>query len=142
MKLKDDTYIGLVHVWIISEPYIIPGKIIGARSEKVDPSSGLLSQIILISDMRFLNDGSGAESAENHVFLMNAVDYLMGDRGLIELRSRQITSRPLLDLSDGERRNWKWLNIFMPTVLVVGFGLFRSRKQKTQARRLEELYDE
>ncbi len=118
------------------------GKIIGARSEKVDPSSGLLSQIILISDMRFLNDGSGAESAENHVFLMNAVDYLMGDRGLIELRSRQITSRPLLDLSDGERRNWKWLNIFMPTVLVVGFGLFRSRKQKTQARRLEELYDE
>lgn len=119
-----------------------PGKVIGARSEKVDPSTGLLSQIILISDMRFLNDGSGAESAENHIFLMNAVDYLMGDRGLIKLRSRQITSRPLKELSDGERRNWKWLNIFMPTVLVVGFGLYRNRKQKTRARRLKELYDE
>jgi ABC-type uncharacterized transport system involved in gliding motility auxiliary subunit len=92
--------------------------------------------------MRFLNDGSGAESAENHIFLMNAVDYLMGDRGLIKLRSRQITSRPLKELSDGERRNWKWLNIFMPTVLVVGFGLYRNRKQKTRARRLKELYDE
>lgn len=119
-----------------------PGKIVGARSEKVDPSTGLLSQVILISDIRFLDDGSGAESAENHIFLMNSVDYLMGDHGLIELRSRQITSRPLKELSDGERRNWKWLNIFMPTVLIIGFGLFRNRKQKNIARRLEELYDE
>jgi len=118
-----------------------PGKVIGARAEKVDPSSGLLSQIILISDIRFLDDGSGAESAENHVFLMNAVDYLVGDRGLIELRSREITSRPLKELSDANRKTWKWINIVMPTVLVVGFGFFRNRKQKASARRVEELYD-
>jgi gliding-associated putative ABC transporter substrate-binding component GldG len=118
-----------------------PAKLIGAISEKVNASSGLLSQIILVSDIRFLDDGSGAESAENHVFIMNAVDYLMGDRGLIELRSREITSRPLKELSDANRKTWKWINIVMPTVLVLGFGFFRNRKQKSMARRVEELYD-
>ena len=118
-----------------------PAKLIGAISEKVNASSGLLSQIILVSDIRFLDDGSGAESAENHVFIMNAVDYLMGDRGLIELRSREITSRPLNELSDTNRKTWKWINIVMPTVLVLGFGFFRNRKQKSMARRVEELYD-
>lgn len=118
-----------------------PGKVLAARSEKVNPGSGLLSQVILVADSKFLDDASGAASPENHVFLMNAVDFLMGDRGLIELRSREITSRPLKELTDDARRNWKWANIVLPSVLVVGFGLFRNRRQKRHARLLEELYD-
>ena len=62
------------------------GKVLGAASRI---TSG--SEIILISDSKFLSDDAGMSVPENMVFTMNAVDYLAGEKELIALRSREIT---------------------------------------------------
>ena len=85
-------------------------------------------------------DNGGGRSPENHIFILNSIDYLIGDQDLIALRSREITSRPLEEISDASKRTWKWINITVPTFLIVGFGLIRMRKQKNRSSVLEELY--
>ena len=117
-----------------------PKKLLSARSERSSSETGLLSQMILVSDSRFLSDDGGGASPENHIFVMNAVDYLLGDRELIALRSREITNRPLAEIEDSAKARWKWFNIVLPTVLVVGFGFFRLRRSKARSRILEDIY--
>ncbi len=114
-------------------------QVLSARSEKVD-ENGIMSQVILVGDSDFMADQGGGRSPENHIFIMNSVDYLIGDRDLIALRSREITSRPLEDVSDEAKKTWKWVNIVMPSLLIVGFGLIRMRSQKRRSDMLEELY--
>ena len=94
-----------------------------------------------MSDSRFLIDGAGGSSPENHILVMNAVDYLLGDRELISLRSREITSRPRIELEDAEKSRWKWINILLPSILVVGFGFIRLKRENGRAKILEEIYD-
>ena len=114
---------------------------------------------MLVSDSRFLADDGGMSVQDNLVFLMNAVDYLAGDQDLISLRSREITSRPLdiLQLTDEEvrkysqaereklenttKKRWKYANMLLPSVLIIGFGFFRMRREKNQAEMLKQIYD-
>ena len=114
-------------------------KVLSARSEKVG-ENGIMSQVILVGDSEFMADQGGGRSPENHIFIMNSVDYLIGDRDLIALRSREITSRPLEEVSDDAKKTWKWVNIVLPSLLIVGFGLVRMRQQKRRSSILEELY--
>ena len=117
------------------------GKILGAVAEVLQEDSGILSQVILITDSKFMSDDGGGGAGENHIFIMNAVDYLLGDRELIALRSREITSRPLEELEDDEKSRWKWINILLPSILVVGFGFIRLKRNNGKATMLEEIYD-
>ena len=114
-------------------------QILGARTELLN-SSGIVNQVVLVSDSEFMADNGGGRSPENHIFILNSIDFLVGDQDLIALRSREITSRPLEDLSDASKKTWKWVNISAPSLLVIGFGLVRMRKQKNRSNVLEELY--
>lgn len=117
------------------------GKSLAVRSEITNHETGILGQIILVSDSRFLLDDGGGGIPENHIFLMNAIDYLAGDQELIELRSREITNRPLSEISDESKKTWKWLNITLPSLLIVGFGFVRLHRQRKRANIMEEIYD-
>jgi len=120
-----------------------PGKVIAARSELVDEETGVVSQLILVADNRFLSDDGGGAVQENHIFMMNAIDFLMGDRDLIALRSREITDRKLDEekVTDEAKRTWKWVNGLLPSLLIIGFGFWRLRGNKRRAKHIEELYD-
>ena len=113
--------------------------ILGARSEKKN-SNGSVSQVILVGDSEFISDEGGGRSPENQIFVLNSIDYLIGDKDLIALRSREITSRPLAEIEDSSRKTWKWFNIIAPTFLIVGFGFLRLRNQKSKSSNLEEIY--
>ena len=117
------------------------GKVLGALAEVAHSESGILSQLILIPDSRFIADDGGGAAPENHIFIMNAVDYLLGDQELISLRSREITNRPLEELDDEKKSRWKWINILLPSLLVVGFGFIRIKRENSRAKILEEIYD-
>ena len=117
------------------------GKTLGAVAEVVHKDLGIQSQIILITDSKFMSDDGGGGASENHIFIMNAVDYLLGDRELIALRSREITSRPLEELEDSEKSRWKWINILLPSILVIGFGFIRFKHESGRSKMLEEIYD-
>ncbi len=117
------------------------GKTLGAIAEVRKEDTGQLSHIILITDSKFMSDDGGGGAPENHIFIMNAVDYILGDKELIALRSREITSRPLEELQDSEKSRWKWINILFPSILVVGIGFIRLKRENSRAKILEEIYD-
>ena len=69
----------------------------------------------------------------NEQFLRNALDFLLDDTNLMELRNRNIEAR-LLDRQriDEEKSNWQWLNLLLPLAItgVLGGIFFWFRKKK------------
>ncbi|SDB31141.1 ABC-2 type transport system permease protein [Flavobacteriaceae bacterium MAR_2010_188] len=78
-------------------------------------------------------DRASGRSFGNKEFLLNAVNYLLNDDGLINIRTKDIII-PFLDtqkVSD-ERSKWQFINLGVPLLLLGLFGLafnyFRKRK--------------
>jgi ABC-2 type transport system permease protein len=69
----------------------------------------------------------------NKDFIMNAMNYLCDDSGLITARKKEVKLR-LLDMTriNSERTTWQFLNILLPIILIGVFGIvqytFRKRK--------------
>ena len=60
----------------------------------------------------------------NKKFLLNCVDYLIDDNGLIEIRSKERRVRLLdPDKIRSERSYWQWLSMLIPLGLMTFFGL-------------------
>jgi gliding-associated putative ABC transporter substrate-binding component GldG len=69
----------------------------------------------------------------NEQFLKNALDYLLDDSNLMELRNRNIEERLLDRYLIGEERNyWQWFNLLLPLVIIgiLGGLFFWLRKKK------------
>ncbi|MET3538622.1 gliding motility-associated ABC transporter substrate-binding protein GldG [Chryseobacterium limigenitum] len=73
------------------------------------------------------------EQFGNEQFLRNALDYLLDDSNLMELRNRNIEER-LLDRQriTEEKGNWQWLNLLLPLAIIglLGGLFFWLRKKK------------
>jgi ABC-2 type transport system permease protein len=73
------------------------------------------------------------ETFGNKEFILNAMNYLTDDSGLIAIRSRELKIR-LLDMAkvSNERLFWQLINILMPILLITVFGViqFWLRKRK------------
>jgi gliding-associated putative ABC transporter substrate-binding component GldG len=67
----------------------------------------------------FLNDPS------NLAFLLNMVDWLAGEEDLIGLRTREVTNRPIAEVSAGVKTGVKYANIFIPPIVVILIGIIR-----------------
>lgn len=73
------------------------------------------------------------QTFSNKDFLLNAVDYLLDDAGLMTLRNKSLQIR-MLDKQKTfkERSFWQFLNVGLPLVLLFAFGFifnyFRKRK--------------
>jgi len=69
----------------------------------------------------------------NKDFIMNALDYMMDESGLISIRSRELKLR-LLDVTrvNDNKFFWQAFNIFFPVLLVLVFGFIQNylRKRK------------
>ncbi|WP_373059916.1 gliding motility-associated ABC transporter substrate-binding protein GldG [Zunongwangia sp. H14] len=74
----------------------------------------------------------------NKEFLLNAVNYMLDDTGLIEIRSKEI-SIPFLDpgKTAAEREKWQIINLVVPIILLgifaFIFNFFRRRKYVKKA---------
>lgn len=69
----------------------------------------------------------------NKDFLLNAVDYLLDDSGLISLRNKSLQIR-MLDKQKAfkERTFWQFLNVILPLIMLFTFGIIFNylRRQK------------
>tara|TARA_B100000959_G_C14430171_1_gene398224 strand:+ start:32 stop:469 length:438 start_codon:yes stop_codon:yes gene_type:complete len=123
-----------------------PSKVVGARSVISDPATGSIGNIILVSDSKLFGDQGGASSPENRIFIMNTIDYLLGDSELISLRSREVTDRPLLSDADGVnnqmRLTWKIVNMLFPSFLIIILGVYIMRYNKRRSEKLKLSYHE
>ncbi|MBN1199460.1 MAG: hypothetical protein JXA23_08930, partial [Bacteroidales bacterium] len=74
----------------------------------------------------------------NKELLINSMNYLCDDSGLISIRSRELKLR-LLDMTRlaSERPLWQTINVVLPILLIVGFGLvkFQLRRKKYAKKR-------
>ena len=116
------------------------GRTVGVYATSKIGATSVTSQLVLVPDSGFLIDEGGGRMPENVVFVMNASDVLIGDRDLVSLRSREITSRPLSAVDEGGRATWKSINILLPALLVILYGLLQWRLETNRTKRLEELY--
>ena len=86
-----------------------------ARNQIANPSTG---QVVPLGFNRF----EGFQFA-NKDFLLNAIEYLRDDKGIIEARGREVKLR-LLDTKKAEEEETKWqiINIAVPLFLLALFG--------------------
>ena len=117
-----------------------PSATVAALVTHKHADTGSTSQIILVGDSRFFDDKGSGGIPDNAVFVQNAVDYLMGDSELVGLRSREITTRPLEEISDEAKSRMKWMNILLPPLLIIALGFFRWKQEKKRSERIEEIY--
>jgi ABC-type uncharacterized transport system involved in gliding motility auxiliary subunit len=82
------------------------------------------TRMVIVGDGHLAQDPYMSDPS-NVNFLLNAADWLALDEALIQIRTKQIASRPLADISDGLRATIKYINIFVPAVLVIVIGLAR-----------------
>lgn len=110
------------------------------------PISGTTqSKIILVGDGDFPVNGEGQRpqqlQPDNVNLMVNAVDWLSDETGLIDLRTKAITARPLKDVDEGKALFLKWLNFLLPIVLIILYGIFRNQRNRSlRVKRMEEGY--
>ena len=86
--------------------------------------------MVVIGDGDFATNGTGQQARQidpNSASLMvNSIEWLNDDTGLSELRTKEVTSRPISkELEDGQKTMIKYLNFFLPIGLIMLYGLIR-----------------
>lgn len=107
----------------------VPVEIAGRRD-----SSGT-GRIIVVSDGDILNNGINSYYFSNNEFMINAVDYLTGEP-IVDVRAKDVKIRPLDKARVHEGRvTWQVLNILVPVLLIIAFGVARYilRKKKFES---------
>ncbi|MCB2208992.1 MAG: Gldg family protein [Bacteroidetes bacterium] len=104
-----------------------------------------LSKIALVTNGDFAYNGTGQrprmQQEDNISFMVNIIDWLSDDTGLIELRTKTITSRPIDVMTDGTKLILKWLNFLLPLILVIIYGLIRMQiNRNKRIKRMQEGY--
>ncbi|WOC40457.1 hypothetical protein [Polaribacter sp. HL-MS24] len=81
------------------------------------------NQILKKEPYDLARDKWTGETFGNKDFLLNAVDYLLDDVGLMELRNKSLQINILnKQKAFKERRFWKFLNVVFPILLILLFG--------------------
>ncbi|QDA58641.1 gliding motility-associated ABC transporter substrate-binding protein GldG [Hymenobacter jejuensis] len=111
-----------------ASPQARPGKVLliadgdFVRSE-IDPKTG--------NPYRLGFDRLANTEFANRELVLNAVDYMLDETGLIAVRGKQITLRPLDKIKITEQRTrWQTLNLVAPLVLLGVFGVVRAWRRK------------
>jgi len=116
----------------------------------------LNARLVVVSDMEFATSNVIQSSESNRDFLMNAIDYLIGNPALVELRSREVIDKPLVfksieksemlpDLKEkkiaSSRNMVKIVNIALPSLLLVLLGVFMYQYEIIRRKRIAEQYE-
>lgn len=132
-KQSVPVYFDINHQWQESD---FPDKnlVVGGLLQKrgVKDKKG---ELVIFSSGKFAVNGEGENtiqlSPDNINLLVNAVDYMADQTGLMDLRTKGVTARPLKQLSDTHRNFLKLFNFLFPIVLIIGYGFIRIEKNRT-----------
>jgi gliding-associated putative ABC transporter substrate-binding component GldG len=108
-------------------------------------AGGVNSKMVVIGNGDFVINGSGERpqqlQPDNINLFVNSIDWLSDDTGLIALRTKGITYRPLDQISDGKKAFLKWLNFLLPIAIIIVYGIVRSQiNRNKRIKRMEESY--
>ncbi len=105
------------------------------------------SRMVVIADGDFPVNGSPQRprnlQPDNISLMANSIDWLSDDTGLITLRTKGVTSRPIVELEDTTKTILKYVNFLLPLVLVMVYGLIRMQQNRMKRlKRMSENYEE
>lgn len=116
-----------------------PTAAFGPRNNPTRPG-----KIAVISDGRFGQARSFRGRLQripfdNKTLIMNVVDYLAGEDALTRIRSKEVIARRLdREKAREQGGSLRWLNLALPNVLIVlfGLGMFYVRKRRNEKRKI------
>jgi len=111
----------------------VPGDSLGTAPGGAELS--LPTQIVVVGSAAFLDNRFLGQYSSNAIFLANTLDWMTLGNDLIAIRSRSAASRPLKDIEDDKKGLLKTLAVVPVPVLVVLFGLVRTRLRANRRRR-------
>lgn len=96
-----------------------------------------LSRVVVVTNGQFCVNGEGQrpqqQNEDNVNLASNAIDWIADDTGLINLRTKGITSRPLDQVEDSTKTMIKYGNVLTPILLILIYAFIR--KQRSNRRR-------
>lgn len=101
------------------------------------------TKLVVIGDGEFAlqNERQQQVHPDNINLLVNSINWLSDDTGLVELRTRGATARPLEDIEDSKRSFLKFLNFLLPVFLALAYGIFRYQQNRIKrTKRMEAGY--
>ncbi|MBK9631311.1 MAG: hypothetical protein IPO62_09650 [Saprospiraceae bacterium] len=118
-------------------------------SEKNICMGGLLElksggRMIVYGDGDFpVGQGRNQQVNEDNVsLLVNGIDWLSDDTGLIELRTKAVQTRPIKELDDASRSMYKYVNFLLPIGLVLIYSVYRSaQSRRKRQNRMEQRFN-
>ena len=123
-------YIDIQKQWAESD-FNAPSQVVAIAAE--GPLSGAAnSKMIVIANGAFAVNGEGQQqqqvNQDNVNLASNSIDWLSDDTGLIDLRTKGITSRPLEQIDDTKRNLYKYGNVALPILLMIGIAIYRRQR--------------
>ncbi len=105
----------------------------------------MASKMVVVGDGDFPISGPQGQQrqiSENNVALMvNSIDWLSDDTGLIELRTRTVNYRPIKELEEGTKNLYRYANFLIPILLLVLYAFIRfTRNRNKRMSRMQEDY--
>ncbi len=123
-------YVDVQKRWRQDEFLSGPQPLAIAVSGKIGAASA--AKMVIVSNGQFAVNGEGQQqqqvNPDNINFAANSVDWLADDTGLVDLRTKGITNRPLEQLEDSERNIYKYGNVFAPILLVLIYAFIRKQR--------------
>ncbi len=97
-------------------------------------SGNMNSRMVVIADADFpIASQQQTPNPDNINLMVNSIDWLSDDTGLIDLRTKGAMSRPIKeDLSDGKRTFLKYLNFLLPIFIIIIIGIIRFEIRRNQ----------
>ena len=119
-----------------------PNQIVAGVLEQTH-DNGNKSRICVVGDGDFpINSGQQQLQSGNVNLMVNAIDWLSDDTGLIDLRNKGIRYRPIDALEDSTKTTLKYFNFSLPIILVIIYGVVRMQMNRNKrSKRIEENYE-
>jgi gliding-associated putative ABC transporter substrate-binding component GldG len=142
-SLKAPLYFNIQKQWTVND-FPISNLVVAAIIEG-RLSGNINSKIVLVSDGDFAvgaENGGNQLPKDNVSLFVNSIDWLSDDTGLIDLRTKGITSRPIKELESGTKTFLKWFNFLAPIILIIIYGLVRMQiNRNKRIKRMEVNYE-
>ncbi len=113
---------------------LVLGAVLEGKLSGITPDNGNIhSKMVVLADGDFaIGSGQQQINPDNVSLMVNSIDWLSDDTGLIALRTKGVSSRPIKQMEDGTRSIIKWLNFLLPILLVLIYGFIRFQYRKNQ----------
>jgi gliding-associated putative ABC transporter substrate-binding component GldG len=88
-------------------------------------------RMVVIADGNFpVAESQQQVNPDNVNLLVNGIDWLSDDTGLLELRTQGATARPIEEMEDGKKAAIKYINFLVPILLVIAYGIIRAQRNR------------